>query len=168
MNSTLSTTRVKKLKRLCSVHGVPKHFVTNRPASRRIKSIHDRQWHWTHKASPIPFCQKCICRVLRVQILKKALRATTTEKKPPSWKLANFLLSYRKTPHAMIGGLPSMFLTRRKHRTRLVARKPRLDSLCYSKSESQRIQLGDNTLINSQSLLQLRTPTWETLCYNLT
>ena len=34
---------------------------------------------------------------------KQALRAALVEKKSISWKLANFLLAYRSTPHALTG-----------------------------------------------------------------
>ena len=34
---------------------------------------------------------------------KQALRAALAEKKSISWKLANFLLAYRSTPHALTG-----------------------------------------------------------------
>ena len=45
-----------------------------------------------------------------VQTFKQALRTATTEQKPLSQKLANFLLAYRTTPHAMTGEAPTMLL----------------------------------------------------------
>ena len=45
-----------------------------------------------------------------VQTFKQALRAALTEKKSISWKLANFLLAYRSTPHALTGETPAVLL----------------------------------------------------------
>ena len=62
------------------MHGVPEHLVANRPADEYRAFMQD-----SGSYSLIPFCYKCIYRMpLGVQTLKKALRATTTEKKPLS------------------------------------------------------------------------------------
>ena len=61
-----------------------------------------------------------------VQTFKQALRAAATKGKLLSWKLANFLLASRTTPHATTGETPAMLLMGRNIRTRLDALKPNI------------------------------------------
>lgn len=52
-----------------------------------------------------------------VQPLRQAIWAALTEKKTIPWKLANFLLAKRMTPHTMTREMPSVLLMGRNIRT---------------------------------------------------
>ena len=67
-----------------------------------------------------------------------------TEKKPLSKKLANFLLAYKTTPHAMTGKTPAMLLMGRNIRTRRDALKPNIRKRVEEKQQ-------DRELISSHS-----------------
>ena len=71
---------------------------------------------------------------------KQALRAALAEKKSISWKLANFLLAYRSTPHALTGKTPAVLLTGRNIRTRLDILKPNLRKRVEDKQQDQELR----------------------------
>ena len=75
-----------------------------------------------------------------VQTFKQALRAAMAEKKPLSQKLANFLLAYRTTPHAMTGETPAMLLMGRNIRTRLDVLKPNIRKRVEEKQQDQELK----------------------------
>ena len=121
MTSTSATRTIEELRKLFTAHGVPGQFVSdNGPQfvtdefrafmkSNGIKHIKSAPYHPATNGLAERF----------VQTFKQALCAAITEKKPLSQKLANFLLAYRTTPHAMTGETPAMFLMGRNIRTRL-------------------------------------------------
>jgi len=75
-----------------------------------------------------------------VQTFKQAIRAALTEKKPLSQKLADFLLAYRTTPHAMTGETPAMLLMGRNIRTRLDVLKPNIRQRVEEKQQDQELR----------------------------
>ena len=79
-----------------------------------------------------------------VQTFKQALRAAAAERKPLSWKLANFLLAYRTTPHATTGETPAMLLMGRNIRTRLDAIKPNIRKRVEDKQQDLELSLSNS------------------------
>ena len=75
-----------------------------------------------------------------VQTCKQALRAALTEKKSISWKLANFLLAYRMTPHTLTEEMPAVLLMGRNIRTRLDILKPSVRKKVEDKQQDQELQ----------------------------
>ena len=75
-----------------------------------------------------------------VQTFKQALCAALAEKKSISWKLENFLLAYRSTPHALTGETPAVLLIGRNIRTRLDILKPNLRKQVEDKQQDRELQ----------------------------
>ena len=78
-----------------------------------------------------------------LQTFKQALRAAATERNLLSWKLVNFLLAYRTTPHATPGETPAMLLMGRNIRTRLDALKPNIRKRAEDKQQDLELSLSN-------------------------
>ena len=79
-----------------------------------------------------------------VQMFKQALCAALTEKKTLSWKLTNFLLAYRMTPHALTGEAPVVLLTGRNLRMKLDILKPNIQKRMDEKQQDQELRFSHN------------------------
>ena len=130
--TTTASRTIEELRKLFASHGLPEQLVSdNGPQfisdefgefmrSNGIRHIKSAPYHPARNGWVNGMAERF------VQIFKQALRAALAEKKSISWKLANFLLAYRSTPHALTGETPAVLLMGRNIRTRLDILKPNL------------------------------------------
>ena len=142
MTTTSATRTIEELRRLFATHGLPEQLVSdNGPQftadefgeflrSNGIKHIRSAPYHPATNGLAERF----------VQTFKQALRAALTEKKSISWKLANFLMAYRTTPHATTGETPAMLLMGRNIRTKLDVLKPNIRKRVEDKQQDQELR----------------------------
>ena len=145
MSSTTATKTVEELRKLFTTHGLPEQLVSdNGPQfvaeefgsfmkNNDIKHIRSTPYHPATNGLAERF----------VQTFKQALRAAAIERNPLSWKLANFLLAYRTTPHATTGETPAMILMGRNIRTRLDALKPNIRKRVEDKQQDLELSLSN-------------------------
>ena len=131
MTTTTASRTNEELRKLFATHGLPEQLVSeNGPQfiadefgefmrSNGIRHIKLAPYHPATNA----------------MTFKQALRAALAEKKSISWKLANFLLAYRSTPHALTGETPAVLLMGRNIRTRFIL-KPNLRKRVEDKIKS--------------------------------
>jgi len=106
MTTTTASRTIEELKKLFATHGLAEQLVSyNGPQfiadefgvfmrNNGVKHIKSPPYHPATNG-----LAECF-----VQTFKQALRAALTDEKSISWKLANFLLAYRSTPHALTYG----------------------------------------------------------------
>ena len=128
MTSTSAARTIERLRKLFATHGLPEQLVSDNGSestsdefrtfmrNNGIKHIRSAPHHPATNGSAERF----------VQTFKQALRAALTEKKTLSWKLTNFLLAYRTTPHALTGEAPAVLFMGRNLRTKLDILKPNI------------------------------------------
>ena len=142
MTTTTASRTIEELRKLFATHGLPEQLVSdNGPQfiadefgefmrNNCIKHIKSAPYHPATNGIAKRF----------VQTFKQALRAALAEKKSISWKLANFLLAYRSTPHALTRETPAVLLMGRNIRTRLDILKPNLRKRVKDKQQDQELR----------------------------
>jgi len=142
MTTTTASRTIEELRKLFATHGLPEQLVSdNGPQfiadefgvfmrNNGVKHIKSGPYHPATNGLAERF----------VQTFKQALRAALTEKKSISWKLANFLLAYRSTPHALTGETPAVLLMGRNIRTRLDILKPNLRKRVEDKQQNRELR----------------------------
>ena len=142
MTTTTTSRTIEELRKLFATHGLPEQLVSNNGPqfiadefgefmmSNGINHIESAPYHPATNGMAEHF----------VQTFKQDLRAALTEKKSISWKLANFLLAYRSTPHALTGETPAMLLMGRNIRTRFDILKPNLRKRVEDKQQDQELR----------------------------
>jgi hypothetical protein len=73
-----------------------------------------------------------------IQTLKQSMRASKVEDTPLLKRLANFLLTYRTSPHSTTGETPAKLFVGRELCTRLMRLKPSIRDTVEAKQESMR------------------------------
>ena len=142
MATTTASRTIEELRKLFATQSLPEQLVSNNGPQFKadefglfmrnngVKHIKSAPYHPATNGLTERF----------VRTVKQALRAVLTEKKSISWKLANFLLAYRSTPHALTGETPAMLLMGRNIRTRLDILKPNLRKLVEDKQQDQELR----------------------------
>ena len=142
MTTTTASRTIEELRKLFATHGLPEQLVSdNGPQfiadefgafirNNGMKHIKSAPYHPATNGLAERF----------VQTFKQALRAALTEKKSISWKLANVLLAYRSTPHALTGEIPAVLLMGRNITTRLDILKPNLRKRVEERQQDQELR----------------------------
>ncbi len=145
MTSTTAARTVEVLRTLFSSYGLPEVLVSdNGPQfiAAEFKSFLEEN-AVKHSLSPPYHPASNGAAERSVQIVKNALKkhfmAVRQEHEDPSItkKLANFLLTYRATPHSVTGVPPAELFLKRQLRTRLSVLKPDLNGRVKEAQENQ-------------------------------
>ena len=146
MTTTSAARTIERLRKLFATHGLPEQLVSDNSSqftsdefrtfirNNGIKHIRSAPYHPATNGSAERF----------VQTFKQALRAALTEKKTLSWKLTNFLLAYRTTPHALTGEAPAVLFMGRNLRTKLDILKPNIGKRVEEKQQDQELRPSHN------------------------
>ena len=145
MTTTSAARTIEELRKLFATHGLPEQLVGDNGSqftSDEVRTLLTfmRNNGIKHKRSA-PYhpatngSAECF-----VQTFKQALRAALTKKKTLSWKLTNFLLAYRTTPHVLTGEAPAVFLMGRNLRTKLDILKPTIRKRVEEKQQDQELR----------------------------
>lgn len=146
MTTTSAARTIERLRKLFATHGLPEQLVSDNSSqftsdefrtfirNNGIKHIRSAPHHPATNGSAERF----------VQTFKQALRAALTEKKTLSWKLTNFLLAYRTTPHALTGEAPAVLFMGRNLRTKLDILKPNIGKRVEEKQQDQELRPSHN------------------------
>ena len=140
MSSTTTTKTLEVLRNVFSAHGLPEQLVTDNGPQfvsdefaafvklNGIKHIRIAPYHPASNGLAERF----------VQSLKQSLKATVSSGLPLSHRVANFLLTYRTTPHATTGVAPCTLFLRRSIRTRFDLLRPSCTSRVTEKQALQK------------------------------
>ena len=140
MSSTTTSTTINELRYLFSAYGLSKQLVTdNGPQltseefstfckQNGVKHIRCALYHPASNGLAERF----------VQTFKRAMKASTEDKNSLNQRIANFLLTYRCTPHATMGEAPCQLFMGRKIRTRLNLLRPSCEERVQSKQAQQK------------------------------
>ena len=157
-STTNATATIHTLRNIFSTHGLPVHLVSdNGPpfTSAELKTFMKQKGIYHIRTPPFHPASNGAAEKA-VQTFKRALQKDTATV-PLKHKLANFLLSYRTTPHSATGQAPCIMLMHRSIQTRLDLVYPSLTdvisrhqkSQCPSHDNSQplrRFAVGDTVL----------------------
>ena len=143
MTITTASRTIEELRKLFATHSLSEQLVSdNRP-----QFIGDEFGEFMRQSNGINHIKSALYHPATngmaerfVQTFKQALCAALAEKKSISWKLANFLLVYRSTPHALTGETPAVLLIGRNIRTRLDILKPNLRKQVEDKQQDRELQ----------------------------
>ena len=157
-STTNATATIHTLRNIFSTHGLPVHLVSDNgpPHTSAEFETFMKQNSIYHIRTPPFHLSSNGAAEKAVQTFKRALQKDTSTV-PLKHKLANFLLSYRTTPHSATGQAPCTLLMHRSIRTRLDLVHPSLtdvisrhqQSQCLSHDNSQplrRFAVGDMVL----------------------
>ena len=140
MSSTTVEKTIEVLRNIFAAYGLPEQIVTdNGPQftaadfatfmkANGIRHIRSAPYH--------PASNGLAERL--VQSFKQAMKAGRSGERPLSHRLANFLLTYRSTPHATTGKSPSQLFLKRDIRTRLDLLKPDCERQVLEKQSQQK------------------------------
>ena len=140
MSSTTSQKTIEVLRSMFARHGLPEQLVSdNGPQftstefadfmkGNRIKHILSAPYHPASNGLAERF----------VQTLKRAMKASAKDGKTLPHRLAEFLFTYRSTPHATTNVSPSELFQQRKLRTRFNLMKPDIRGYVTSKQAQQK------------------------------
>ena len=148
-SKTNATATIHTLRNIFSTHGLPVHLVSdNGPPFTSVEFETFMKQNGIYHVRTPPFHPSSNGAAEKaVQTFKRALQKDTSTV-PLKHKLANFLLSYRTTPHSATGQAPCILLMRRSIRRRLDLVHPSLTdvisrhqkSQCLSHDNSQPLQ----------------------------
>ena len=142
MSSTTTTATIAVLRKLFAAYGLPLQVVTdNGPQfisdefagfmrGNGIRHIKSAPYHPATNGLAERF----------VQSLKQALKTNISSGRPLSHRLANFLLTYRSSPHATTGVSPCSLFLKRQVRTRFDLLKPNQRSHVMQKQAQQKTE----------------------------
>ena len=140
MTSTTAEKTIVELRRMFATYGLPEQVVTdNGPQfvadefatfmkGNGIKHIRCAPYHPSSNGAVERF----------IQTFKRAMKAGEGDALPLSQRLANFLLSYRSTPHATTNRTPSELFLGRRVRTQFDLLRPHCDSKVDRKQGRQK------------------------------
>ena len=164
MKSTTSQSTIEALRSLFGRYGLPEQLVSdNGPQftsgeflhfmrSNRIKHIRSPTYHPASNGQVERF----------VQTMKRSLKASERDSRSLSHRLAEFLLSYRSTPHATTNCSPSNLFLKRQVRTKFDLLRRTTKGFVETKqaeqkgSHDQRVKLRDffpGSLVNVRNYL---------------
>ena len=138
--STTTTATIGVLRPLFAAYGLPAQVVTDNGTQftsdkfaifmkmNGIKHIKSAPYHPATNGLAERF----------VQSLKQALKTSLKGGKPLPHRLANFLLTYRSSPHATTGVTPCSLFLNRQIRTRFDLLKPDIESRVTEKQSQQK------------------------------
>ncbi|XP_041452504.1 uncharacterized protein K02A2.6-like [Lytechinus variegatus] len=135
MKTTTTSAMIDVLRHIFAIHGLPEHFVSDNGPQfisaqlaeffklNGVNHIRVPAYHPSSNGA----VERC------VQTLKQNLKAYKESGLTTQHKIANFLFTYRNTPHSLTGRTPAELLLRRQPRTRLSLIKPSLAEIVEKK-----------------------------------
>ena len=142
MSSTTTTATITVLRKLFAAYGLPLQVVTdNGPqfVSDEFASFMRGNGIRHIKSAPYHPATNGLAERF-VQSVKQALKTNISSGRPLSHRLANFLLTYRSSPHATTGVSPCSLFLKRQVRTRFDLLKPNQRSHVMQKQAQQKTE----------------------------
>lgn len=153
MTTTTATRTVDILRQIFSAYGLPEQIVTDNGPQfisdefstfakmNGIKNIRTAPYHPASNGLAERF----------IQSLKQSLKTTVSSGKSLSYRLSNYLLSDRSTPHATTGVSPCTLFLRRNVRTRFDLLRPNVDKHVTDKQCLQKDHLDRHCTCRDRS-----------------
>ena len=149
MQSTTSTKTIERLSEIFGRNGLPKVLVSdNGPQLTSQEFSNFLTANGIRHIKTAPFHPSSNGQAERfVQTLKKGLRSSSSSDLPLIRRLSNFLLHYRRAPHALTKRSPAELFLGRPIRSRLDCLKPQeRDATFVKESSSTKFNIGDLVL----------------------
>lgn len=126
MSSTTAEKTVDVLRRIFSQNGLPDQLVSDNGPQFVSECFRQfMQYNGIRHTTSAPYHPRTNGLAERlVQTLKQSLRASKVDQTSLNKRLANFLLTYRNTPHTTTGETPAKLFMGRELCTRLTRLKP--------------------------------------------
>ncbi|XP_061170896.1 uncharacterized protein K02A2.6-like [Saccostrea echinata] len=145
MSTTTADRTVDVLRRIFSRNGLPDQLVSDNGPQFVSETFHDfMKYNGIRHTTSAPYHPRTNGLAERlVQTLKQSTRASKVEETSITKRLANFLLTYRSSPHSTTGETPAKLFLGRELCTRLTLLKPNVRNTVEAKQESMHYRTSE-------------------------
>ncbi|XP_061196633.1 uncharacterized protein K02A2.6-like [Saccostrea echinata] len=145
MSTTTADRTVDVLRRIFSRNGLPDQLVSDNGPQFVSETFQDfMKYNGIRHTTSAPYHPRTNGLAERlVQTLKQSMRASKVEETSITNRLANFLLTYRSSPHSTTGETPAKLFLGRELCTRLTRLKPNVRNTVEAKQESMHYRTSE-------------------------